>query len=56
MTKHSFDTEEVSLFIQWFNFYQDTNHIALDENDYVLAEKLLNILRLRIPNSVKGRK
>lgn len=47
------DKEETELVLEWFNSVQDTNTHFLDKNDYVLAIKVLEALKLRVPYSVK---
>lgn len=44
--------EELELCRQWFNSVQDTNGGYVGNADYVLAEKLYGILKIRCPNSI----
>lgn len=48
------DNMETDLVLQWFNSVQDINPDYLEKKDYVLAIKIHEALKLRIPNSVKA--
>ena len=43
---------ETHLLRQWFNAVQDLNPRYLEAQDYVLAEKIIKSLGLRVPNSI----
>lgn len=44
--------EETHLLRQWFNAVQDLNPAYLEAQDYVLAEKIIKSLGLRVPISI----
>lgn len=46
------NVNEADLCRQWFDAVQDLNPEYLDHNDYVLAKKLYEILKMRTPYSI----
>lgn len=43
---------EANLLIQWFNAVQDLNSKYLKDDDYILAEKIIESLDMQVPNSI----
>jgi hypothetical protein len=46
---------ELELVRQWFNAVQDANPAYLGADDYILARQIYEMLRIRVPDSMKGK-